>query len=244
MHDTLEYMSKDPVFRKYHHGMLTFSLLYAFTENFMLPLSHDEVSHGKGSLIRKMPGDFWRQCAGLRLLLGYMYTHPGKKLLFMGGEFGQGDEWDHDRSLDWHLLNYPEHAGIRRWTADLNRFYRNEGALFERDFIPDGFEWVDLKDCEGSVISFLRKGSDPGSTVLVVCNFTPVPRYDYLVGVPGPGYWSEALNSDAREYGGSGQGNLGGVAASGKECQGRPNSLSLTLPPLAILVFKKGGCDR
>lgn len=245
MHDTLEYMSKDPVFRKYHHGMLTFSLLYAFTENFMLPLSHDEVSHGKLSLLRKMPGDFWRQCAGLRLLLGYMYAHPGKKLLFMGGEFGQGEEWNHDQSLDWHLLGYPEHAGIKRWTSDLNNFYKNEPALYERDFTNDGFEWIDLKDCEGSVISFLRKGAAPGSgMVLVVCNFTPVPRYNYLIGLPSGGFWKEALNSDAKDYGGSGHGNMGGLEASKSGCQGRPYSLSLTLPPLGIVMFKGTGVVR
>jgi 1,4-alpha-glucan branching enzyme len=240
MHDTLEYFTKDPVFRKYHHGMLTFSLLYAFTENFMLPLSHDEVAHGKASLLNKMPGDLWQKCAGLRLLLGYMWMHPGKKLLFMGGEFGQGMEWDHDHSLDWHLLEYPHHAGIRRWVADLNSLYKNTPALYERDFTHEGFEWVDLKDYESSVISFLRKGTAAQEgEVLVCCNFTPVPRYNYLVGAPSGGFWKEVLNSDAGDYGGSGAGNFGGVEAKDIGCQGRPYSLSLTLPPLGIVILKK-----
>ncbi len=240
MHDTLEYMSKDPVFRKYHHGTLTFSLLYAFTENFMLPLSHDECSHGKGSLLSKMPGDHWRKCAGLRLLLGYMWMHPGKKLLFMGGEFGQAQEWQHDQSLDWHLLQYPEHAGIRRWVSDLNNFYKNEPALYEVDFSYDGFEWMDVNNYEESVISFLRKSrSHPSETVLAVCNFTPVPRYNYLVGVPFDGFWKEVLNSDAHEYGASGQGNMGGREAAPTPCHGKPFCLSLTLPPLGIVVLKR-----
>ncbi|MBN2452790.1 MAG: 1,4-alpha-glucan branching protein GlgB [Candidatus Omnitrophica bacterium] len=240
MHDTLEYISKDPVFRKYHHGMLTFSLLYAFTENFMLPLSHDEVAHGKGSLFSKMPGDFWQKCAGLRQLLGYMWMHPGKKLLFMGGEFGQQAEWNHERSLDWHLDREPVHRGIRRWVHDLNRFYRNEPALYEADFSCEGFEWVDLKDYEGSIISFLRKGRSRGAgPLLVVCNFTPVPRHGYRVGVPSGGFWKEALNSDAADYGGSGNGNFGGVTADAIPCHGRNYSLLLSLPPLGIVAFKQ-----
>ncbi|MBU0605234.1 MAG: 1,4-alpha-glucan branching protein GlgB [Candidatus Omnitrophica bacterium] len=238
MHDTLEYISKDPVFRKYHHGMLTLSLLYAFTENFMLPLSHDEVTHGKGSLLNKMPGDFWQKCAGLRQLLGYMWMHPGKKLLFMGSEFGPLEEWDHDQSLDWHLAEYPEHREIQRWMRDLNHLYKSEPALYEVDFSNDGFEWVDLKDYEGSIISFLRKGGpDTAVKFLVVCNFTPVPRYNYRVGVPSDCFWKEALNSDALEYGGSGHGNFGGVRAEAVPCHGRSHSLSLTLPPLGIVVF-------
>jgi len=237
MHDTLEYASKDPVFRKYHHGTLTFSLLYAFNENFMLPLSHDEVTHGKGSLLNKMPGDYWQKCAGLRLLLGYMWMHPGKKLLFMGGEFGQDNEWNHDRSLDWHLLQYANHWEIQHWVRDLNHFYKDTPALYEIDFSHEGFEWLDVNDFEGSVISFLRKGRAGSAPVVVVCNFTPVPRYNYLVGVPTGGYWKEALNSDAKEYGGSCQGNLGGVEAVQATCHGRPYMLSLTLPPLGMVVF-------
>jgi 1,4-alpha-glucan branching enzyme len=239
MHDTLEYMSKDPVFRKYHHGILTFSLLYAFTENFMLPLSHDEVAHGKRSLFDKIPGDYWQKTAGLKLLLGYMWAHPGKKLLFMGSEFGQEREWNHDRSLDWHLLEDVAHVEIQSWMRDLNNFYKNEPALHEVDFSFNGFEWVDVNNFEESVISFIRKGRDPEkSSVLVVCNFTPVPRYSYLVGLPFGGMWKEALNSDAKEYGGSGHGNLGGFEANKVECHGKPYSMQLTLPPLGILIFK------
>jgi len=242
MHDTLDYMSKDPVFRKYHHGSLTFSLLYAFSENFMLPLSHDEVAHGKRSLIEKMPGDKWQRCAGLRLLLGYMYTHPGKKLLFMGGEFGQEKEWNHDQSLDWHLLADPSHSGIQLWARDLNLFLRNEPALHELDFSSQGFEWIDLKDYEESVISFLRSGRFKRSGVLlVVCNFTPVARHNYRIGVPFSGFWREALNSDAQCYGGSGQGNLGGVEAEAIHFHGREFSVSVTLPPLGVLVLK---CEK
>jgi 1,4-alpha-glucan branching enzyme len=242
MHDTLEYISKDPVFRKYQHGSLTFSLLYAFTENFMLPFSHDEVSHGKGSLFNKMPGDYWQKCAGLRLLLGYMWTHPGKKLLFMGCEFGQEHEWNHDKSLDWNLLSDPAHWKIQQWVKDLNHFYMHEKALYEIDFSAEGFEWIDVNNYEESVISFLRKGRIPGQDmVLVACNFTPVPRYNYLVGVPFGGFWKEVLNSDAKEYGGSGHGNMGGFEASSAECHGRPFSLSLTLPPMGIVVFKREG---
>jgi 1,4-alpha-glucan branching enzyme len=239
MHDTLGYMSKDPVFRKYHHGMLTFSMLYAFTENFMLPLSHDEVSHGKMSLINKMPGDRWQKCAGLRLLLGYMWAHPGKKLIFMGCEFGQEWEWDHDRSLDWHLAADGAHAGILRWMRDLNGLYGKEPALHEIDFSFDGFEWIDVNACDESVVSFLRRASGPDAgTLLVVCNFTPVPRYNYLVGLPYGDMWREVLNSDAKEYGGSGVGNMGGSGASPAGCHGRPFSMSLTLPPLGIVIFK------
>ncbi|MFH1189599.1 MAG: 1,4-alpha-glucan branching protein GlgB [Candidatus Omnitrophota bacterium] len=238
MHDTLEYISKDPVFRKYHHSMLTFSLLYAFSENFMLPLSHDEVTHGKGSLLNKMPGDFWRKCAGLRQLLGYMWMHPGKKLLFMGSDFGPLGEWDHDRSLDWHLAEYPEHRGIQRWMRDLNHLYKSEPALYEADFSCIGFEWVDLKNYEESIVSFLRKGVfERACTILAVCNFTPVPRYNYRIGVPSDCFWKEALNSDALEYGGSGHGNFGGVRAEAVPCHGRSHSLSLTLPPLGIVIF-------
>ena len=238
MHDTLDYFSHDPVHRKYHHGQLTFSIWYAFTENFVLPLSHDEVVYGKGSLIRKMPGDDWQKFANLRLLLGYMWAHPGKKLLFMGAEFAQWREWNHDQSLDWNLLDYASHQGISRWMTDLNRFYRDERALYERDFSGEGFEWVDFHDWEESAVSFLRKAKDPNDVVLVVCNFTPVPRYNYTVGVPRRGYWREVLNSDAQVYGGSGAGNFGGVEAAPLPAQGRYYSLSVMLPPLSILLFK------
>lgn len=237
MHDMLEYMSKDPIYRKYHHSNLTFRLLYAFFENFVLPLSHDEVVHGKGSLLAKMPGDNWQKFANLRLLFGYMYGQPGKKLLFMGGEFGQGREWDHDESLDWHLLNYAAHSGVKRWVGDLNLFYRSQPALYQLDFDHAGFEWIDCNDTDNSVISFIRKGRSPNNIVAVVCNFTPVPRFNYRLGVPRPGFWKEVLNSDAKEYGGSGYGNLGGVEATPMPWHGRNYSLTLTLPPLATMFF-------
>ncbi len=239
MHDTLKYLSNDPVFRKYHHDQLTFSIWYAFYENFVLPLSHDEVVYGKGSLLGKMPGDDWQKFANLRLLYGYMYCHPGKKLLFMGGEFGQWQEWYHEESLHWHLLQYAPHQGIKHWVEDLNRFIRSEPALHQRDFENEGFEWVDATDSEKSVISFLRRGWSPDEELLVVCNMTPVVRQNYRVGVPGAGYWREILNSDAKDYGGSGQGNMGGVESSPVPYHGRYHSISLTLPPLGILVFKR-----
>jgi len=237
MHDTLKYLSQDPVHRKYHHDQLTFSIWYAFFENFVLPLSHDEVVHGKGSLIGKMPGDAWRQFANLRLLYGYMWGHPGKKLLFMGGEFGQRREWTHDGSLEWYVLQYPEHEGLRRWVADLNRLYRSEPALYQLDFEPSGFEWVDCNDSDQSVLAFLRRPRD-GAPLLVVCNFTPVPRTNYIVGVPSGGCWRELANSDATPYGGSGMGNLGGVEAQPVAAHGRLHSLALTLPPLTVLMLK------
>ncbi len=206
MHDTLKYFQTDPLFRRYHHNLLTFSLIYAFTENFVLPLSPDEVTHGKGSLIGKMHGDEWQQFAQLRLLYGYMWGHPGKKLLFMGGEIGQRREWQHDESLEWHVLQYPLHSGVQSWVRDLNRFYRATPALYEADFSPDGFEWVDCNDTESSVLSFIRKGPASGDVVLVVCNFTPVPRDNYRIGVPRGGLWRECLNSDASFYGSGSQG--------------------------------------
>jgi len=239
MHDTLEYFCKDPIYRKHHHGQLTFSMLYAFTENFIISLSHDEVVYGKGSLLEKMSGDDWQKFANLRLLLGYMYAHPGKKLLFMGGEFGQRWEWYHEKSLDWHLLKYPPHQGVQRWVRDLNQFYRNEPALYEIDFEPAGFEWIDFYDWERSIISFIRKGESTKDIILVVCNFTPVPHHNYKVGAPMGGFWKEMLNSDAKEYGGSGQGNFGGVEAAPIHFHNRDHSLSLTLPPLGILFFKR-----
>ena len=238
MHDTLRYMARDPIHRKHHHGELTFRLMYAFNENFILALSHDEVVHGKRSLLSKMPGDFWQQFANLRLLYGYMWTQPGKKLLFMGGEIAQRIEWNHEQSLDWHLLNYREHQGMSRWLADLNRAYANEPALHDLDFDPNGFEWVDHADAEQSTLSFLRKPKKKGSTLLVVCNFTPQPRLEYRVGVPHAGFWREILNSDAQDYGGSGMGNLGGIGAEFGGAHGRPVSLSLTLPPLSVVVLK------
>jgi len=237
MHDTLDYLREPPVYRKYHHDKLTFSIWYAFFENFMLALSHDEVVHGKGSLIGKMPGDAWQQFANLRLLYGYLWGHPGKKLLFMGSEFGQRREWTHEEGLEWWVLQHAEHAGVQRWVADLNGLYRDEAALHEVDFDQAGFEWVDCHDADNSVISFLRRPR-AGPPVLVVCNFTPVPRANYMVGVPVGGYWRELLNSDAAHYGGSGMGNMGGVEAAPVPAQGRFHSLVLTLPPLATLFLK------
>ena len=237
MHDTLEYFRTDPIYRKYHHNKLTFSLWYAFTENFVLPLSHDEVVHGKGSLIGKMHGDEWQQFANLRLLLGYMWSHVGKKLLFMGGEFGQKREWQHDESLEWHVLQYPLHSGVRQWVRDLNQFLRSTPALYEKDFTSDGFEWIDCNDADGSTLAFLRKGSAPEDIVLVLCNFTPVPRDYYHIGVPRGGAWRERLNSDALEYGGSGIGNFGLVEAAPLPSHGRNHSLTLRLPPLATLYL-------
>ena len=238
MHDTLKYFQQDPVYRKYHHDKLTFSLCYAFTENFVLALSHDEVVHGKGALIGKMPGDEWRQFANLRLLYGQMWAHPGKKLLFMGGEFGQRREWAHEGSLEWHVLQYPLHEGMRRWVADLNRVYREQPALHERDFSADGFAWVDCQNWEESVISYLRYAENRDDVVLVVCNFTPVPRYDYVVGVPHGGRWDELLNSDAQVYGGSGMGNRGGAEAAPIPAHGHFHSLALTLPPSSVVMLK------
>jgi 1,4-alpha-glucan branching enzyme len=239
MHDTLAYMRLEPIHRAYHHNQITFRQLYAFHENFVLPLSHDEVVHGKGSLLGIMPGDDWQKCANLRLLLSYMWAQPGKKLLFMGGEIGQWREWHHDESLDWHLLQYAAHEGLRRLVADLNRMYRAEPTLFENDCDPHGFEWVDCADWQGSILTFLRWGRGPGAA-LVACNFTPVPRIGYRVGVPFGGTWRELLNSDAEAYGGGGMGNFGGVPAEEIAKHGRPFSLNLTLPPLAA-VFLKGG---
>jgi 1,4-alpha-glucan branching enzyme len=237
MHDMLAYIAKDPVHRRFEQDKLTFRLLYAFSENFVLPLSHDEVVHGKASLLSKMPGDDWQKFANLRLLLGYMYGMSGKKLLFMGAEIAQRGEWDHEKSVEWRLGEYPPHNGMRRWVGDLNRLYAGEPALHELDCEPEGFEWVDASDSDSSVISWLRKDRDGKRQVLVVCNFTPVPRTGYRVGVPFGGMWREALNSDARDYDGSGLGNAGGFAAEAVPAHGRPASLLLTLPPLAILFF-------
>ncbi len=238
MHDALSYFSCDPVYRKYHHDQITFSIWYAFNENFVLPLSHDEVVHGKGSLLAKMPGDEWQKFANLRALFAYMWTHPGKKLLFMGGEFGQRNEWYHETSLDWHLLQYAPHVGLKRLVMDLNHLCRADPALHEFDFQREGFEWVDLNDREASVVSYLRKGADPEEVILVVCNFTPLPRHDYRVGASRGGFWREVLNTDAIIYGGSGLGNFGGVEATPVPAHGRNHSLILTLPPLAVLCLK------
>jgi len=238
MHDTLGYFKRDPVYRKHHHDELTFSLWYAFHENFVLPLSHDEVVHGKGSLIGRMPGDAWQQFANLRLLLGAMWAHPGKKLLFMGGEFGQRREWTHEDSLEWQVLGVdPRHVGVQRWVSDLNRVYRSEKSLHEKDFSGDGFRWIQRGDWEQSALSFLRfsSNSDP---VLVVCNFTPMPRHNYRVGVPRGGRWRELLNSDSPYYGGSGIGNQGAAEAQPMPYEDLSHSLTLTLPPLAVLFFK------
>jgi 1,4-alpha-glucan branching enzyme len=237
MHDTLEYFSHEPIHRKFHHTQLTFRMLYGFTENFVLPLSHDEVVHGKGSLLNKMPGDEWQKFANLRLLFAYMYAQPGKKLLFMGGEFGQWREWAHDSSLDWSLLDRPLHRGVQNWLETLNRVYRERRALHELDHDPNGFEWIDCNDNAASVVSLLRKGKLPDDMLLVVCNFTPVPRIGYRVGVPSGGFWRELLNSDGKEYGGSGVGNMGGTAARQEPVHGRPFSLTLSLPPLGALFF-------
>jgi 1,4-alpha-glucan branching enzyme len=239
MHDTLQYMSQDPIHRRYHHNKLTFRMLYAFHENFVLPLSHDEVVYGKGSLIGKMPGDHWQKFANLRLMYAYMYAQPAKKLLFMGGEFGQWWEWAHDWELDWVLLDHAPHAGLLQWVSDLNRLYRSEPALHELDCDPAGFEWIDCNDADSSVFSLLRKGKFAHELVIVACNFTPVPRPNYRIGAPGGGYWRELLNSDAAVYGGSGLGNMGGVDAVPVSVHGRPYSLTLTLPPLAAVFLKR-----
>ena len=237
MHDTLAYAATDPLFRRYHHHQLTFSLWYAFNENFVLPLSHDEVVHGKGSLLGKMAGDDWQRFATLRCLLGYMWTHPGKKLLFMGGEFAQRREWRHDAALEWFVLEHAEHRGVRAWVRDLNAYYGATPALYQRDFDPSGFAWIDADDAQHSVLGFLRLAATGGS-VLVACNFTPVPRHNYVLGVPSSGFWREALNSDAGAYGGSGLGNLGGVHAAPLPAHGRPFSLTLALPPLSTVILE------
>jgi 1,4-alpha-glucan branching enzyme len=238
MHDTLGYLEHDPVHRRYHHDRLTFRQVYAFSENYVLALSHDEVVHGKRSLLAKMPGDDWQRFANLRLLFGYQYTQPGKKLLFMGAEVGQWTEWNYDGSIDWYLLQYAPHQGVQRWVRDLNALYRTEPAFHQRDCEQAGFEWVDCCDADSSVLSYLRRGREPTSYALVVLNFTPVVRQYYRVGVPLPGEWEEALNSDALCYGGSGQGNLGAVSTEPWPCHGRRHSVVLTLPPLGLVVFR------
>jgi 1,4-alpha-glucan branching enzyme len=238
MHDTLLYFSKEPIYRKYHHNNLTFSLLYAFTENFVLVLSHDEVVHGKRSLLSKMPGDPWQQFANLRALYAFLYTHPGKKMLFMGGEFGQWIEWNANQSLDWHLLEYEPHRKLQQLVADLNRLYRATPALHEVDFEPTGFEWVDFHDTDNSVIVFLRRARAREEHVVVVCNFTPVPRYGYRIGVPAACFYREVLNTDATAYGGSGITNSPGQYAMYLPWHNQPFSIELTLPPLGVTVLK------
>ncbi len=238
MNDTLNYFSKDPVFRRYEHNKLTFSLLYAFTENFVLPFSHDEVVHGKNSLLHKMPGDMWQQFANLRLLLAYQYAHPGKKLLFMGQEFAQRHEWSEARSLDWHLLEHASHRGIQQLVKDLNKLLAAEPALHEVDFEWQGFEWIDANDSDNSVFSFVRRGKNPDEMLVVILNATPVVRYGYMIGVPREGHYEEIFNSDAAQYGGTNVGNLGGMNAGDHAWQGRHRSLSLTLPPLAAVFLK------
>jgi len=238
MHDMLEYMSKDSIYRKYHHNNITFSLLYAFTENFILPFSHDEVVHGKRSMLNKMPGTVRQKFANLRLLYGYMYGHPGKKLLFMGGEFGQWDEWNHDKSLDWHLLKYEPHRHLQKYVMDLNYLYRSEPALFEVDFSYEGFEWIDFRDTDHSVISFIRKAKDPRNFLVIVCNFTLLPRISYRIGVPEHCFYREILNSDSSIYWGSNMGNAGGIHSEEILWQGKPFSINIFLPPLSVLIFK------
>ncbi len=238
MNDILEYVRLDPVHRRWHHQHLTFSLLYAFTENFILPFSHDEVVHGKGSMFGKIPGDDWQKAATLRALYGFMYSHPGKKLMFMGGEFGQGREWNYDSSLDWHLLEQPPHAGLRRYVRDLNRVYRSERALYECDFDGSGFQWIDCNDSDNSVVSFIRRSHDGSELVLAILNFTPVPRDGYRIGVPVAGTYGELVNSDAEIYGGANLGNAGAVATEPIASHGYADSLRLTLPPLGCLLLK------
>jgi 1,4-alpha-glucan branching enzyme len=241
MNDTLSYFSENPIYRKYHHNRMTFSMLYAFTENFVLPFSHDEVVHGKASLINKMPGDLWQQFANLRLLYGYMFAHPGKKLMFMGGEIGQRGEWTHETSLEWHLLEYPQHRGLQTLAGDLNAAYRNEPALHQVDFDWHGFEWIDCNDADSSVLSFLRRAKDPGNFIVVVANFTPVFREDYRVGVPELGFYREIMNTDSERYGGTNEGNAGGVHAEAIPWNNHPYSIKLRLPALAAIYFKHEG---
>jgi 1,4-alpha-glucan branching enzyme len=239
MHDTLDYFSKDPIHRKYYQQHLTFRMLYVGSENFMLPLSHDEVVYGKKAVLSKMPGDVWQQMANLRLLLGYQFTQPGKKLLFMGIDIGQWTEWNHDVSLDWHLLDFPTHQGLQRWVRDLNTFYRAQPALHAGDVGTDGLEWIDCSDSQNSVLAYLRKNPMTGEHVVVVCNFTPQTLFNYRIGVPQAGEWEEILNSDAPLYGGSGQGNFGGVPSFPITWHRHPQSINLTLPPLAAIAFKR-----
>jgi len=241
MHHRLGYMGNEPVHGKYHHDSLTFGLVYAFHENFILAISHDEVVHGKGSLIEKMPGDTWQKFANLRAYYGYMFGHPGKKLLFMGCEFGQWDEWDAEGSLDWHLTEQKDHAGLQSLIRDLNKLYCRELALHQLDSEPQGFDWIDFSDHDQSILAFQRNGKESTESLLIVCNFTPVLREHYRLGVPEGGSYHELLNTDAAIYGGGNHGNLGIVAAESKPSLGRPQGIDITLPPLSTIVFKHGG---
>jgi 1,4-alpha-glucan branching enzyme len=241
MHDMLGYVKEDPVFRKYHHGQITFSMLYAFTENFILPFSHDEVVHGKRSMVDKMPGDIWRKFATLRALYGYMFTHPGKKLLFMGGEIAQWREWNHDTQIDWEALGDARHAGMQRWVRDLTHTYLTEPSLFEIDFAPDGFSWIDCHDHENSVVSLVRRARSAGDMTVALVNFTPVPRQGYRIGVPVGGSYREILNSDGEAYGGSNVGNQGRIAAEDAPSHGFAHALTLSVPPLGFLLLKPEG---
>jgi len=241
MHDTLLYMERDPVFRRYHHNELTFRGLYAFHENFILPLSHDEVVHGKGSLLDKMPGDLWQKFANIRLLFAWMYGQPGKKLLFMGSDIAQWSEWHYEDSLQWHLLQYDSHQGIRHLVQDLNRIYRSEPSLHKHDIRPQGFSWIDANDADSSVFSFVRMGDADDPLIIAVYNMTPVPREHYLVGAPQPGLWKEILNTDAKEYDGSGIGNAGAVHTTDQEHHGRPYCLDIVVAPLGAVFFKHEG---
>jgi len=237
MHDTLEYFKKEPIYRTHHQNDLTFSMTYAFTENFMLPFSHDEVVYGKQSLLYKMPGDEWQRFANLRLLYGYMFTHPGTNLIFMGGEFGQSSEWNFQQSLDWHLLQYDYHAGIQELVKDLNKLYRSSPALYEKQFSPEGFQWIDYGDYANSVLTFIRRGHEPKNDLIVACNFTPVIREGYRIGIPKKGTLKEVFNSDAKKYGGSGSKNTG-LKVSKTAWHGHKTSVEITIPPLGVVVFQ------
>jgi 1,4-alpha-glucan branching enzyme len=239
MHDMLQYIRQNPVHRRWHHNEITFSMLYAFTENFILPFSHDEVVHGKRSMLDKMPGDVWQKHATVRALYGYMYGHPGKKLMFMGCEFGQWREWNYDASLDWHLLAEPMHRGLRHWIQDLNHTYQRERSLHEVDFEGTGFSWIDCNDNENSVVSMIRRARNPQDFTVMLVNFTPVPRPAYRIGVPEPGWYRELLNSDGEMYGGSNIGNGGGVHTEPVAAHGHDQSLNVIVPPLGFLLFKR-----
>jgi 1,4-alpha-glucan branching enzyme len=241
MNDTLRYMAQDPIHRKWHHHLMTFGLHYAFSENFVLPISHDEVVHGKGSMLGKMPGDPWQKRANLRAFYGFMWGHPGKKLLFMGCEFGQPSEWSHQGQLDWDAAERPDHKGIARLVRDLNTLYRSTPALHAKDCEPDGFQWIEGGDAENSILAWVRRGGPDDPPAVVVCNFTPLERRDHRIGLPAAGRWSEALNTDAALYGGANKGNMGGVVAEARPWMGQPFSAAMTLPPLSTLIFTLDG---